>query len=179
MQPFTPGRLKPFRVRPVPRSSHAFGAAVAVALAVLATACTSPDPSAAAPATATTALCVSPSRVSEGGDNGTEVEGSSQDGITLYGQVQSREFLLVSAAEKKIVWRISGTGQPAIAVTRPDGTQSRLSWGPEFHFSSNYPRPGDEYGTALVLDAPGCWNIKFTRNSQMAEVWLQVADGRR
>ena len=140
-----------------------------------ATACTSEGTSAApsGPPTAV-AQCASPSRVLEGGVNGTEVEGSSTDGITLYGQVQAQEFFVASGGEKKIVWRISGSGEPAVTVTGPSGQKSSLAWGPEFHSSSNYARPGDEYGSALLLDEPGCWNVQFTRASGTANVWLQV-----
>ncbi|WP_143019182.1 hypothetical protein [Arthrobacter sp. ov407] len=150
-------------------------AAVVVSFVLAASACTSESPSTASSAPSTAmAQCASPSRILESGVNGTEVEGSSKDGITLYGQVQSEGFLLASEAEKKIVWRISGSGRPAVEVTRPGGEESRLAWGLEFHSSSNYARPGDEYGSALVLDEPGCWNIHFSRESGTADVWLQV-----
>ena len=158
------------------RPSWVLGAVVVASFVLAATACTSESPSTASsgPPKAK-AQCASPSRILEGGVNGTEVEGSSTDGITLYGQVQSQEFFLPSDAQKKIVWRISGSGEPAVTVTRPSGDESSLAWGPEFHSASNYARPGDEYGSALVLDEPGCWNIRFTRDSQMADVWLQVS----
>lgn len=150
-------------------------AAVLFSVALSSAACTSQGPSvdAADPSTMESA-CSSPSRILDGVDGPPEVEGSSEDGLTLYGQVQSERFLLASEVEKKIVWRISGSGEPAVTVTRPGGGESSLAWGPEYHSSSNYDRPGDEYGTALVLDEPGCWHIGFTRESGTADVWLQV-----
>jgi hypothetical protein len=150
-------------------------AAILSSIALAATGCTSESPLAGSGGpSAASAECASPSRILESAVNGTEVEGSSQDGITLYGQVQSEGFLLASVAAKKIVWRVSGSGQPTVTVTRPGGDESSLAWGPEFHSASNYVRPGDEYGSAVVLDQPGCWNIKFTRDTRTANVWLEV-----
>ncbi|WP_133247458.1 hypothetical protein [Arthrobacter sp. H-02-3] len=169
------GKPLVFRNDPIAGLSLVRGSAVLLSLALAATGCTSESPLAAsAQPSTTTAKCASPSRIVKSAVNGTEVEGSSEDGITLYGQVQSEGFLLASETEIKIVWRISGSGQPAVTVTSPGGGESSLAWGPEFHSSSNYARPGDEYSTALLLDQPGCWNIKFTRDARTANVWLQV-----
>ncbi|WP_346960484.1 hypothetical protein [uncultured Arthrobacter sp.] len=169
------GKPLVFRNAPIAGLSFVRRAAVLLSLTLAATGCSSESPLAASAEPSTTkAECASPSRIVKSAVNGTEVEGSSKDGITLYGQDQSEGFLLASDTEKKIVWRISGSGQPAVTVTRPGGDESGLAWGPEFHSSSNYARPGDEYGTALVVDQPGCWNIKFTRDSRTANVWLQV-----
>lgn len=168
---------KPLVFRIVPIAGLSFGgrAAVLLCLTLAATACTPENPLAGSAKPSTTKTeCASPSRIVKSAVNGTEVEGTSKDGITLYGQVQSEGFLLASEAEKKIVWRISGSGRLAVTVTRPGGDESGLAWGPELHSASNYARPGDEYGTALVLDQSGCWNIKFTRDSRTANVWLQV-----
>lgn len=93
----------------------------------------------------------------------------------MYGQVQADNFLTASDTVKKIVWRISGSGQPTVTLTSPSGEESSLEWGPEFHPASNYVRPGDEYGSGLVLDEPGCWNIDFSRDSGTASVWLDVS----
>lgn len=166
------GKPRELRNDPIAGLGFIHWGAVVVCVALAATACTPGSPSTTS--SVVKADCSSPSPILEGGVNGTEVEGSSKDGITLYGQVQSEGFFLASDAEKKIVWRISGSGQPAVAVTRPSGNESSLVWGPEFHSASNYARPGDEYGSALVLDEPGCWNIQFTRESRTASVRLQV-----
>lgn len=85
------------------------------------------------------------------------------------------DTLTASGKTRKIVWRISGTGDPVMTVQGPAAaTDAALEWGPEFHTGSNYDRPGDEYGTGVVFDAPGCWTVTFTRADGSAGVQLQV-----
>lgn len=96
--------------------------------------------------------------------------------MTLHGLIQAEPYPFVASEEvKTIVWRASGTGEIAVTVRRPDGESSSLDWGPEYHPASNYDRPGDEYGSGLVTDKPGCWNVRFSRSeSGTAEVWFEV-----
>jgi hypothetical protein len=69
--------------------------AALVCLTLATAGCTSENPLATSPEpSATRTECASPSRVLKSTTSGTEVEGSSEDGITLYGQVQSEGFLL-------------------------------------------------------------------------------------
>lgn len=102
-----------FRFGRVFRPSWVSRAVVGVSFVCATTACTSEGPSAApsGPPMAV-AQCTSPSRILEGGVNGTEVEGLSTDGITLYGQVQSEEFFVASRGERRCLahqrlWRTS------------------------------------------------------------------------
>ena len=118
--------------------------------------------------------CASPTQILEDGPFAPEIEGSSDDGLKLFGQIQASDFLVASDAVKKVVWRVTGSGEPTVTLAGPGGVQSELAWGPEYHQGSNYDLPGDEYGSVLVLDRPGCWHIQFRRGSQTAGVWLMV-----
>lgn len=164
------------KVSPVTGARLHICVAAVCALPVLALAgCTSGlPPTESAPSPLGAVRCSSPSPVLNA-DTGPEVVGTSDDGITLYGQIQVHDFFIASDAVKKVVWRVSGTGEPIVTLTSPSGEESTLAWGPEFHASSNYVRPGDEYGSGLILDEPGCWNIDFSRDAGSANVQLEVS----
>lgn len=158
----------------------AVGSAIAVLVALLgATACTGTS-SGVNPSkpTGSGAECVSASKVGET-SNGLEVVGASVDGTTLYGLVQAEPYPLVASTDiKKFVWRIGGSGDLTVTVSKPDGTTTSLAWGPEYHSSSNYDRPGDEYGTGVVADQSGCWHLSFHRSGTgKADIWLDVGRG--
>lgn len=108
--------------------------------------------------------------------DGLEVEAVTTGGMTLYGLIQAEPYPFVASADvKKIVWRASGSGELAVTVGRPDGESTSLTWGPEYHPDSNYDRPGDEYGSGLVTDQPGCWHLRFSRSETgIADVWFEV-----
>jgi hypothetical protein len=78
--------------------------------------------------------------------------------------------------EVKIVWRIMGTGgQFEIVAQHEDGTIIHPIWGPEFHDSSNWDRPGDEWGTGFNFPKPGCWTLTVTLGDTSGEIRLEVA----
>jgi hypothetical protein len=79
-----------------------------------------------------------------------------------------------SGDELKIVWRMTGRGPLRVAFTAPDGRRRPLVFGPEFHTTSDYHRPGEEWGTGFRFSAPGCWHIKLTRGTTSGDVWLNV-----
>jgi hypothetical protein len=81
---------------------------------------------------------------------------------------------LRSGTEVKIVFRMTGAGPLRVALTAPDGRDVPLAWGPEAHAGSSYTRPGDEWGTGYVFDAPGCWQLRLDRDTNAGDVWLQV-----
>ena len=76
--------------------------------------------------------------------------------------------------ETKMVWRVTGTGDFDIRAFQGN-TQAELTWGPVLHESSDFERPGDEWGTAFTFPAPGCWEIEVSRGTDTAHVWVQVA----
>jgi hypothetical protein len=79
-----------------------------------------------------------------------------------------------AGTELKIVWRVTGTGPLDVRATRPDGTRSPLTFGPEEHGGSTFHRPGDEWGTGFLFDAQGCWLLDVRRGEVTASVPIEV-----
>ncbi len=77
-------------------------------------------------------------------------------------------------AEVKIVWRMTGGGDLQLSVTAPDGTPAEPVFGPTAHASSNYDRPGDEWGAGYVFERPGCWTLHASRGGTKADVGLAI-----
>jgi hypothetical protein len=81
--------------------------------------------------------------------------------------------------ELKIVWRIrGGEGTPTVRAALDDGTTSGPIWGPEFHDSSTWERPGDEWGTGFNLPRPGCWTFTAALGDTTGEIRLEVLPAR-
>jgi hypothetical protein len=78
--------------------------------------------------------------------------------------------------ELKIVWRVTGEGDLTVRPIRPDGSTGELVFGPEPHAGSNFSAPGDEWGTGLRLDSPGCWQVELARTGVTATLPMLVED---
>jgi hypothetical protein len=66
-----------------------------------------------------------------------------------------------------------------LAEVRADSTTLE-TWalptqGPDPHASSNWERPGEEWGTFFRLEAPGAWTLQVSRGLGTASVPLTVA----
>jgi hypothetical protein len=63
---------------------------------------------------------------------------------------------------------MTGLGMLARLAIGPDGQRVRPFWGPAFHTSSNFDKPGDEWGATSLpsLDAGTC----AVRGSATADV---------
>src|SRR6516225_6007636 len=48
--------------------------------------------------------------------------------------------------DQKIVWRLTGDGEPQFTTIGPEGGHARVVFGPTAHSGSNWQRPGDEWG---------------------------------
>jgi hypothetical protein len=79
-----------------------------------------------------------------------------------------------SGTDLKVVWRVTGGGDLSVTAERPDGSESDLTFGPEPHGSSNFSRPGDEWGTGFRFDEPGCWRLTVQRGAVLARVMIEV-----
>ena len=77
-------------------------------------------------------------------------------------------------SELKIVWRVTGDGDLVVSAERPDGSAGVLAFGPVAHASSNFSRPGDEWGTGFFFDMPGCWQLDVRRGDVHARVAVPV-----
>jgi hypothetical protein len=82
---------------------------------------------------------------------------------------------LKQGQEIKIVWRMTGTGDLSMHAVGPDGRTTTPIWGPEGHGSSNWERPGDEWGTGWVFPVAGCWIVQATRQSGNAQLALSIS----
>jgi hypothetical protein len=78
--------------------------------------------------------------------------------------------------DEKIVWKITstGTGTFEVQAQHEDGTIIRPIWGPDYHVSSTWERPGDEWGTGFNFPKPGCWTLTVTRGVTIGEIRLDV-----
>lgn len=105
-----------------------------------------------------------------------EVEGTS-DHLHMWGliMVDGSDDPIRVNEQVKIVWRITGSGALTLTTTDPGGTAHPLQWGPDQHLSSEYHRPGQEWGAGYLFDEPGCWALGATRGTASAVVWLDIA----
>src|SRR5918996_2898643 len=92
-------------------------------------------------------------------------EWASRDSAVLAGVVRK---------EVKIVFRMTGFGTFDVAAIGPDGASVGPAWGPVFHPSSSWTRPGREWGTTFVFTQPGCWRIRARHDGVSGDVWLLV-----
>jgi hypothetical protein len=65
----------------------------------------------------------------------------------------------------KVVWRMTGTGSPRVALVTPAGRAGRMTFGPEFHAHSTFHHPGAEYGTGFRPMMAGCWQLTMRRGN--------------
>ena len=101
-----------------------------------------------------------------------EIQGRASPGISLWGLTFGQP--LSAGTQIKIVWRMTGVGPLVVTPLAPDGRTRSLLWGPAYHLSSSWHRPGQEWGTGFVFDQPGCWHIELTRTTGRADVYLEV-----
>jgi hypothetical protein len=103
-----------------------------------------------------------------------QVQGTGH-GATLWGLLMFPNPLPARIGDQeKIVWRMTGSGLLTLEAISPDGHRVRLSWGPAFHTSSNFDKPGDEWGAGYVFTESGCWDLRAVRGGATADVWLTV-----
>lgn len=102
-----------------------------------------------------------------------EVHGTSTHG-QLWGLLFIKRRYVVTGQPLKVVWRMTGHGPLRLSTTGPHHRQIALSWGPTMHLSSDYRRPGDEWGAGYRFPTAGCWRLHATRDSNAADVWLRV-----
>jgi|GEM_PF-848065 len=79
--------------------------------------------------------------------------------------------------EDKTIWRLDGpgaSGASTFALVGPASRKGRLNWGPEAHGSSNWNRPGAEFGTGLLFPAPGCWDVHVAMGQLTGDVYVEV-----
>ncbi|WP_375407186.1 hypothetical protein [uncultured Amnibacterium sp.] len=101
----------------------------------------------------------------------------NEAGASAYAQFQgaSPRSLRADRSTVKEVLRVTGSGDLTLELTGPDGKGRHLDWGPEPHTTSNYNRPGDEWGIGTSFDRSGCWSLSAIRGGAViATYWLDV-----
>lgn len=79
---------------------------------------------------------------------------------------------LAATHDQKIVWRLTGSGDPQFTTTGPHGEKARVVFGPEGHGSSSWHHNGDEWGTGFNFPVSSCWNLHVTRGQATGDVWV-------
>jgi hypothetical protein len=93
----------------------------------------------------------------------------------LWGLVMARRYPIVAGeGVVKIVWHMTGQGALTLAEYERSGRRIPLAWGPVAHGSSNYDRPGSEWGAGYRFPNPGCYRLTARRARGRGTVWLQV-----
>ena len=46
----------------------------------------------------------------------------------------------------------------------------------EIATGSNWNRPGEEWGSSFVFAEPGCWQIRASRESDVADLWIVLSN---
>ncbi|MGZ4506627.1 MAG: hypothetical protein ACXVX0_05170 [Blastococcus sp.] len=113
------------------------------------------------------ALCRTPTL--DGDDSFSAAATGGQVNALVFGSLPPRV-----GTDLKVVWRVTGDGNLVVAVERPDGTKGHLTFGPEPHGSSNFSRPGAEWGTGFHFDQTGCWHLDVERGAVHAHVSIEV-----
>jgi len=99
-----------------------------------------------------------------------EVRGTANGQTSLWALLFSP---LVAHQQVKIVWRMTGDGNLQVVARGPNGMSVKPDWITP-HDSSNWNRPGDEWGTGFTLPTPGCWDFHATRGTAFGDIWLIV-----
>jgi hypothetical protein len=126
-----------------------------------------------APASATTQTTCQPSPIQKSENSFPEIQGMMKS----KGEMWALLFFDTAHAneDKKIVWRITGTGEEFHAQAQNENGKVILPiWGPDYHGGSTWNRPGQEWGTGFNFPEPGCWTITVTQGETIGEIALDV-----
>lgn len=96
----------------------------------------------------------------------------------LRGQTKNGQVWALGAAprvgeEFKLVLRVTGSGELSVVGVGPGGSRQAPESVLE-HTSSNFDRPGDEWGTFWTFDRNGCWRIVVQRGNLNGTITLAV-----
>jgi len=154
---------------------------VLIAVLVLLAACTSAtemptavpatETSASVPPTSTPVIC-QPSKIQESPVGFSEIQGDMQSAGELWALLFFQNAHV--NVDAKIVWRINGEGGEFDAQAQSEsGTIIQPVW-KEYHESSNWERPGLEWGTGFNFPEPECWRITVTYGKTTGTISLDV-----
>jgi hypothetical protein len=135
----------------------------------------SPSPTALSASAGPLASCSRPSPIDRAPGLGTPEVIGRGTGARLWGAIMAPRFPLVASSDVvKIVWRMTGRGPLKLFAYDARGQSVPLAWGPDAHGTSNYARPGNEWGAGYRFRHSGCYRLAAQRTQGSAEVWLRV-----
>jgi hypothetical protein len=152
--------------------------AIAGAIVVL-TACngvpaSGPHPS-SRPSTAASKSGCSPSPADRSTSGGApELRGTVSPDNSLWALIIGPGPPIPVAPDVKIVWRMTGTGPITLEAEGPHSRTVKPDWGPDYHPSSNWSKPGREWGAGFTFPVVGCWTVRAARSSVVGYVVLWV-----
>ncbi len=122
--------------------------------------------------TATQHVCT-PSKILTASSSFPEIQGSMQTGGELWALLFFNKAVV--SKEEKIVWRITGSrGDFTVQAQNDEGTIISPVWGPEYHESSTWERPGEEWGTGFNFPKAGCWKLTASYGETIGQIGLDV-----
>lgn len=144
-----------------------------------------PEPSSTRPDAVATPTAVEASEADQACSpspvQGSEIAGTSSDGLSLFALMQGGPGALTSDGDEvhhgkssKFVLRVTGAGDVKVIAKGPGGQIAHPDWGPEAHASSNFDRPGDEWGVGFTFPSVGCWTVAATRQGRSAHFGIGV-----
>lgn len=74
----------------------------------------------------------------------------------------------------KIIFRLTSGMPSSFHAVAPDGTRVPPVWGPTAHGSSNWERPGSEWGAGFVFTQAGCWRIHAGSWPSQGDIWFLI-----
>ena len=80
---------------------------------------------------------------------------------------------VVGNGATKIVFKMTSGVPHIFYAVAPDGTHIAPAW-MEAHGSSNWNRPGAEWGAGFAFDQPGCWRIHAGAALRSGDIWLAI-----
>jgi len=74
----------------------------------------------------------------------------------------------------KIVFCITGRGNPRAVARAPTGDMITPRWGPRAHTNPCGADPGQEWGVGFVFRERGCWRFEVRREDQGGTITFRV-----
>lgn len=81
---------------------------------------------------------------------------------------------LLVGNEVKVVIRITGAGELTASAEGPGGERVAPNQPLAAHASSDFARPGDEWGVFFTFDRPGCWTVLLDRGTTTGSFKLSI-----
>lgn len=142
-------------------------ATIALFLMILSSACSDGEPTASKGERES--KCDTPAPEVDGGMQATDSGGQ------VWVLPVGGDFPPIVGQEVKLVFRITGTGEFSVVAVDPSGTAHKPINGPDRHITSNFDRPGEEWGAVFQPDTAGCWQFQARRGDVSGSLAVSVS----